>query len=147
MPMTPDPHSLKHKAVYLLPYEPYDGPYADKSDCKFLSVGWAQYDPRMLSVKTLRHTGAKWSRQSEEIPIHRAIDLLIFLASVIRDAGHSVMLPAGTFQNQRKDEKIGPHIADYDLKALEAQLNDPAVVDRLGKLLDVLQTMRSEDRF
>jgi hypothetical protein len=44
-------------------------------------------------------------------------------------------------------KKIGPHIADYDLKALEAQLNDPAMVGRLGKLLDALQTMRLEGKF
>ena len=70
---TPYPNNLKHQPVFLLPYEIHDGPFAGETDCKFLSVGWAQYDPpagqpRGLSVKTLRYTGTKWSRQSENCP-------------------------------------------------------------------------------
>lgn len=74
---------LKHKPVYLLPYYNYDGPYAGETDCIFLSLGWAQYDPRSVSVKTLRYIQKpdqrdRWSRQSEELPIHRAVDAVIF---------------------------------------------------------------------
>src|ERR1035437_2835823 len=97
---TPDPYSLKHQPVFLLPYEEHDGPFAGKTDCRFLSVGWAQYDPRSISVKTLRHTKTKWSRQSEEVPIHRAIDLVLLLANAVRFGGGRIELPAGTLENQ-----------------------------------------------
>ena len=32
-----------------------------------------------ISAKVWRHTGGKWSRQSEELPLHRVLDLAIFL--------------------------------------------------------------------
>jgi len=47
---------LKHKPVYLLAYEALTGAYVDESDCKYLSLGWAQSDQRSASLKKLRHT-------------------------------------------------------------------------------------------
>jgi hypothetical protein len=32
-----------------------------------------------LSAKVWRHTGERWSRQSEELPLHRALDLAILI--------------------------------------------------------------------
>lgn len=32
-----------------------------------------------ISAKVWRHTGGKWSRQSEELPLHRVIDLAIMV--------------------------------------------------------------------
>ncbi|WP_249650981.1 DUF6530 family protein, partial [Lysinibacillus sp. D4A3_S15] len=31
------------------------------------------------SAKVWRHTGGKWSRQSEELPLHRVLDLAILV--------------------------------------------------------------------
>jgi len=36
-----------------------------------------------LSAKVWRHTGEKWSRQSEELPLHRVIDLAILVCRTI----------------------------------------------------------------
>lgn len=63
-------------------YEEVDGRYAYKSDAKGLSLGLAQWNDRGrldISAKVWRHTGEKWSRQSEELPLHRALDLAILI--------------------------------------------------------------------
>ncbi|MCX5896128.1 MAG: DUF6530 family protein, partial [Proteobacteria bacterium] len=66
------PLHLDHKPVYALPYEHFD--YVEDTDARFISIGLAQYDPDDVSIKVFRHTGEKWTRQSEELPLHRVID-------------------------------------------------------------------------
>lgn len=77
------PSSLKHKPVIVVPnYEQVDGRYANNSDAKGLSLGLAQWNDRgkvEISAKVWRHTGEKWSRQSEELPLHRVLDLAILV--------------------------------------------------------------------
>ena len=75
------PTTLKHKPVIVAgDYERTDGRYAYHSDAKGLSLGLAQWNDRGrvdISAKVWRHTGEKWSRQSEELPLHRVLDLAI----------------------------------------------------------------------
>jgi len=75
------PTTLKHKPVIVVGnYENIDGRYAYNSDAKGLSLGLAQWNDRGkvdISAKVWRYTGEKWSRQSEELPIHRILDLAI----------------------------------------------------------------------
>lgn len=77
------PTSLKHKPVIVSEnYENIDGRYAYDSDAKGLSLGLAQWNDRGkvdISAKVWRHTGGKWSRQSEELPLHRVLDLAILV--------------------------------------------------------------------
>lgn len=77
------PTTLKHKPVIVVPnYENVDGAMALQSDAKGLSVGLAQWNDRgniEASAKVWRHTGEKWSRQSEELPLHRVLDLAILV--------------------------------------------------------------------
>jgi hypothetical protein len=77
------PTALKHKPVIVCEnYEQIDGRYANKSDAKGLSLGLAQWNDRgkvEISAKVWRHTGEKWSRQSEELPLHRVLDLSILV--------------------------------------------------------------------
>ncbi|WP_369821459.1 DUF6530 family protein [Listeria sp. ILCC804] len=78
------PVNLKHKPVFVVPnYEDVDGKLAYHSDAKGLSLGLAQWNDRGkvdISAKIWRHTGGKWSRQSEEMPLHRVLDLAILIA-------------------------------------------------------------------
>ncbi|MBC1500618.1 hypothetical protein HB943_08365 [Listeria weihenstephanensis] len=78
------PTNLKHKPVIVAEnYEEVDGKYAYNSDAKGLSLGLAQWNDRGkvdISAKVWRHTGGKWSRQSEELPLHRVLDLAILIA-------------------------------------------------------------------
>ena len=75
------PTNLKHKPVIVAEdYEHIDGRNAYHSDAKGLSLGLAQWNDRGrvdISAKVWRHTGEKWSRQSEELPLHRVLDLAI----------------------------------------------------------------------
>lgn len=78
------PTTLKHKPVIVADnYENVDGRNSGKSEAKGLSVGLAQWNERGrvdASAKVWRYTGNKWSRQSEELPIHRVLDLAILIA-------------------------------------------------------------------
>ena len=77
------PTALKHKPVIVSDnYENVDGRFAYKSDAKGLSLGLAQWNDRGkvdISAKVWRFTGEKWSRQSEELPLHRVLDLAILV--------------------------------------------------------------------
>ncbi|MEA4873571.1 MAG: DUF6530 family protein [Synergistaceae bacterium] len=75
------PKTLKHKPVIVSEdYENIDGRKAYNTDAKGLSLGLAQWNDRGkldISAKVWRYTGEKWSRQSEELPMHRVLDLAI----------------------------------------------------------------------
>ena len=77
------PTTLKHKPVIVSEnYGNIDGRYAYQTDAQGLSLGLAQWNDRGkvdISAKVWRFTGEKWSRQSEELPLHRVLDLAIFL--------------------------------------------------------------------
>ncbi|HHW55150.1 MAG: DUF6530 family protein [bacterium] len=77
------PTTLKHKPVIVAEnYENVDGRSAYNSEAKGLSLGLAQWNDRGrvdISAKVWRHTGEKWSRQSEELPLHRVLDLAILV--------------------------------------------------------------------
>lgn len=77
------PTELKHKPVVVSEnYENVDGRNAYNSDAKGLSLGLAQWNDRGkvdISAKVWRYTGEKWSRQSEELPLHRVLDLAILV--------------------------------------------------------------------
>ena len=75
------PTTLKHKPVVVAEdYDHIDGRSAYHTDAKGLSLGLAQWNDRGqvdISAKVWRYTGEKWSRQSEELPLHRVLDLAI----------------------------------------------------------------------
>lgn len=77
------PTNLKHKPVIVSEdYSSVDGRQAYESDAKGLSLGLAQWNERGrvdISAKVWRHTGERWSRQSEELPLHRAFNMAILI--------------------------------------------------------------------
>ena len=82
------PTTLKHKPVIVAEdYEQIDGRAAYETDAKGLSLGLAQWNDRGkvdISAKVWRYTGEKWSRQSEELPLHRVLDLAILTCEAQR---------------------------------------------------------------
>ena len=140
----PPPIWLKHQAVFMLPYAPFDGPYADETDAKYLSIGLAQWradgDPDALSAKVWRYSGEKWSRMSEEIPLHRLADLCTLLVKTFyQDHSTNAVTPtavidAGTFENQ--NEKIELRRMN-DVPEGFAKENE-RIKERLRKLRDEL---------
>ena len=77
------PTSLKHKPVITVEdYAHIDGRSAGNTEAQGLSLGLAQWNDRGkvdISAKVWRYTGEKWSRQSEELPLHRVLDLAILI--------------------------------------------------------------------
>ena len=77
------PTTLKHKPVIAVEdYEAIDDHRFPATDAKGLSLGLAQWNDRGkvdISAKVWRYTGEKWSRQSEELPLHRVLDLAILI--------------------------------------------------------------------
>jgi hypothetical protein len=78
------PKHLKHKPIISVnDYDKIDAQYRNGTDVRALSIGKAQYNEKQISLKVWRHTGKKWSRQSEELPLHRNIDLSILLLGAL----------------------------------------------------------------
>ena len=81
------PVTLKHKPVITCEnYEQVDGRSAYSSEAKGLSLGLAQWNERGkidVAAKVWRYTGEKWSRQSEELPLHRVLDLSLLIVQSI----------------------------------------------------------------
>ena len=80
------PTNLKHKPLVSIDdYDSNDGIYASNTDAMALSIGYAQYsnDKDTLTGKVWRRGHDKWSRMSEELPIHRIFDLTILFLSVL----------------------------------------------------------------
>lgn len=78
------PKNLSHKPIIsVINYDKIDANNSSETDAKAISIGLAQYDSSELSLKVWRHTGQSWSRQSEELPLHRNLDLSILLVSAM----------------------------------------------------------------
>lgn len=74
------PMNLSHKPVIKVEeYGKFDGEHGNNSDAKGLSLGFAQYDEKQISAKVWRHSSIKWSRQSEELPLNRVLDLTLLI--------------------------------------------------------------------
>ena len=153
------PTTLKHKPVIVTEnYEQVDGRYAYQSDAKGLSLGLAQWNDRGkvdVSAKVWRHTGGKWSRQSEELPLHRVLDLAILVCRAklhfqdayryenLYDPAHPVIDRVGlqgdamTVEVCTDNEKI-----NEDIKLFNQALSDDG--ELLGERLRVLSRMLKE---
>lgn len=150
MPSVQLPQHLEHKPVYALPYEYFDGMYAGRTDTKYISIGLAQWDPDHVSIKAMRHTGGKWTRQAEELPLHRVIDMTLFVAKVLFDQQNGrVSIPAATFLNQDSDISITSETRSYgEMASYNAFLaeNSRLLKARLNALADVLNDLKKAGR-
>lgn len=81
------PWWLSHKPIVTVNYEEND---AHAGDAKYLTLGYAtwtkeQKERKDYSAKVWRDTGEKWSRQSEELPFWRVLDLAILVTATIKE--------------------------------------------------------------
>lgn len=131
------PKHLSHKPhIVVNDYETHDGMYKPSiktTDARALSIGEAQYDPSHFSAKVFRQVGDRWSRQSEELPLHRVLDLtILILASKLR-----TNLTASVSMLNEKD------VSQDELKELTDYYNthkgviDPKL-DEIKKLINIL---------
>jgi hypothetical protein len=125
------PQHLSHKPIIAVNnYDKIDGIYSSDSDAKALSIGEAQYDPSQISLKVWRHTGEMWSRQSEELPLHRVIDLCRLLISSINpntgsktSLNEEIVYP-GMVKDIEQYYADNKPILDSKLKELKMLIND-----------------------
>lgn len=154
------PTNLKHKPVVVTEdYDNIDGRFAHCSDAQGLSLGLAQWNDRGkvdISAKVWRHTGDKWSRQSEEMPLHRVLDLAIFICRAkqyfaeayrhakLYDEENPVIDRVGlqgdamTMQICTDNEMIDE---DIQLFANALSKDDELLSERLARLSDILKEM------
>ncbi len=106
------PTQLKHKPVIVAEdYSHIDGRTAYDTDAQGLSLGLAQWNDRGkvdVSAKVWRYTGEKWSRQSEELPLHRVLDLAILTCrSLLYFREEAYRHPKGYSESDPKIDRIG----------------------------------------
>ncbi|MGZ9583328.1 DUF6530 family protein [Paenibacillus marinisediminis] len=81
------PTTFKHKPVVVSEnYGNVDGRLARNTDAKGLSLGLTQWNDGGkvdISAKVWRYTEEKESRQSEELPLHRVLDLSILICRTL----------------------------------------------------------------
>ena len=132
------PNHLNHKPIIAVNnYDKIDAIYANDSDVRALSIGQAQYDKDEISVKVWRHTGNKWSRQSEELPIHRALDLSILtIASILTDIKSNY--PLTSLREEIVNEDRVSEISDY------YERNKNMLKPRLEELSKILTKILNE---
>ena len=111
------PKNLSHCPLKYVKYCDHDGIYAGDTDAQFLSLGISTWDNQELSLKVWRKKdeNSSWSRQSEELPLHRAIDLTMLLVT-----------------EMLHEDKIEFTCKDSNKELIEIQKNKE--VDRLKKI-------------
>lgn len=132
------PKHLSHKPlVSVNDYDKVDGMYRNNTDAKALSIGYAQWDNNELSMKVWRKR-KRWSPQSEELPLHRNLDLTILLLHVLFDETpnpDSFLVKAQTLFSE--DQKGGiEEIKKY------YQKNKSFLEPRLKELRELLNKMK-----
>lgn len=133
------PTSLKHKPVIVVnDYEKVDGKVANESDAKGLSIGLAQWNDRgsvEASAKVWRHTGEKWSRQSEELPLHRVLDLALLVCRTSLYFQDAYRLPKYYDPSDPKIDRIG---MQGDAMTVEVCTSNEKIDTDIRLLADVL---------
>lgn len=79
------PTNLKHKPVVgVNEYWKIDGPYAGNTDATGITLGLSTCDSEDISAKVWRRSEEKWKRSSEELPLHRVLDLTILILETLK---------------------------------------------------------------
>ncbi|MFI3314570.1 MAG: DUF6530 family protein [Rikenellaceae bacterium] len=127
------PTRLSHKPIFGLDdYHLVDGVH-DKAttNAKALSVGFSQYNDTHISAKVFRRD-ARWSPQSEELPLHRTFDLAnITLKAILMSAGVDVP----------ETETINPRVVDSTYKEWVKEYYLQKRGDILPKIKELRQVM------
>jgi hypothetical protein len=133
------PTTLKHKPVIVVEnYSEVDGKSAYDSDAKGLSVGLAQWNDRGtvdVSAKVWRHTGEKWSRQSEELPLNRVLDLAILVCRTSLYFQDAYRFPKYYDPDNPQIERIG---MQGSAMTVEVCKNNPLIDTDIRLLADAL---------
>ena len=139
----PFPHQIAHSPVYGLEYNAHDPDRENDSDVHWLTIGWAQWDENEPAAKVVRHSGQRWSRQSEEIPVSRLVDLTTLLAKVYQGNAEGIQFEPNFFENQPEEVTIKAKSAKARESLAAALHRDPKLRRRLANLADVMIELRN----
>ena len=78
------PTWLAHKPIIAVDYEQRDT-QAKAGDAIYLSIGRSTWDNDTVSTKIWRVSADRWSRQSEDIPLWRLLDLAILFTATLKE--------------------------------------------------------------
>jgi hypothetical protein len=150
-PSHPLPQRLNHRPIYAFPYEKFDGLRDSNTDARYITVGLSQWDWNEISVKMLRHSKEKWTRQSEELPVYRILDMTLFLIHVLYlSENDQIVIPKGTFHNQNQEIIIlKEELSSGELKGFDFAVNDSnlqsLLKERFNKILEILNKLKTAD--
>lgn len=133
----------KHKPVLVTKsYPTVDGMYANNTDVVDLDIGLAQWDNDEVSAKVWRTTREKkkFSRQSEDIPLHRILDLTLLLLEALEN---SEKISNGTFA--REEMRISENESvEVELCENESEKEEKDEKERLKKFVRILTATKNE---
>ena len=143
------PNYLKHKPIYVIEnYANIDGQYKgeENTDVKGLSIGKAQWDSKEFvpSVKVWRKK-KRWSRQSEETTLTRALDMATFTIKVLdkyynEQDIESIDTIFGSVEIQERNEKIEIELKEY----LQKEQNKKDLNSHIDILYQALKRYKEE---
>lgn len=133
------PTHLNHKPIVKLEnYSKIDGAYRNDTDVQGLSLGVSQWSDEDLSVKVWRHSGKKWSRMSEELPLHRVLDLASLVCSALSYAQKDVLLSDDKFSITTSNDAVLLNILKQKMNPEYVKRNLDEPLKRLSNLLSNL---------
>ena len=109
-------------------YDKIDAQYIPNTDARALSIGQSTWDRKDISLKIWRHNGKQWKGNSEEMPIHRCLDLaILFLASIKKDK--NLPYPTCSLQLMVDRDDLFDEIRNFyespdNKKHIDARLNE-----------------------
>ena len=105
---------------------------AGYGDAYFMDIGQSTWNKEDYSAKIWRwaNKGKCWSRQGEELPLSRVLDLAILVIAAVN--GETSML-GEYFQNEDQKESLNKHIGD----------NMQILKPKLDELKKILSTQRN----
>lgn len=135
------PKHLKHKPIIEVPdYENYE-PFA--TDAMALSLGRSQYsDGNDFSAKVWRKPGKRWSRQSEELPFHRVLDLAVLVVNSLANAN------SGTVNKTNLKEEFVDNVQSNQIQDLNDYLvkNKPELDERINQLETLINNYKQQSK-
>jgi Family of unknown function (DUF6530) len=138
------PDHIAHTPVYVVPYFAHDPDKENDTDAQFITVGWSQWDGDEPAAKVVRHSGQRWSRQSEELPLGRLVDLTILTALALGSGSSFTQVDTGVFESQTFPIDVA-HGSKRDRTALTEELKtNQTLKRRFKKLFSILQKIDAE---
>lgn len=131
------PTWLSHKPIIACNYRMLNP--NDYEDAQYISIGRAQYDPNDVSVKIFRHSGNRWSRQSEEVPIQRLgymLEMLLVAMLQCQRSGEE------SFRSELLEEIVTPE--DLDFLREQIRANRHSICDSLNRIKALIEEINPE---